>query len=78
MKIESLVKLLFNGTKETDPAEIFASEYGLDNRFAKKGMYGTGIYFADNAHYCRNYEHKQGSVSQLLVCFVIVGQSIQL
>jgi len=53
-----LVKLLFNGSRGTNPYTVLASEYGLDNRFAREGMYGTGIYFADNSNYSRDYEYK--------------------
>ena len=79
MQIQELVKLLFHGTKDTNPTEILSSEYGLDNRFAKAGLYGTGIYFADNAHYCYTYKHNINyHTSQMLVCFVITGESVQL
>ena len=50
-----LVKLMFHGSTGTDPKIIYESEYGLDNRYSKAGMYGTGIYFADNSNYSFNY-----------------------
>jgi len=51
------MKLLFNGTRSTNPEVVLSSEYGLDNRFAREGFYGTGIYFADNAHYVNDYSY---------------------
>lgn len=48
-----LVRLLFHGSKNTDPWLIYASEYGLDMRFANEGMYGKGIYFANNSLYSK-------------------------
>ena len=46
-----LVKLMFHGSGTTDPKLIYSGEYGLDNRYSKAGMYGNGIYFADNSSY---------------------------
>jgi hypothetical protein len=33
-RVYDLLQLLFHGTKSTKPIEIYASEFGLDNRFA--------------------------------------------
>ena len=52
-----MVKLLFNGSSTTCPLEIMKSDYGLDNRYAREGFYGNGIYFADNTKYCIDYAH---------------------
>lgn len=52
-----LTRLLFHGSNQTKPSQIYASDYGLDMRFANAGMYGTGIYFANSSHYSRSYEH---------------------
>jgi hypothetical protein len=44
------------------------------------GAFGAGIYFADSANYSIGYAHPvpgQGNVKQLLLCFVIVGDSAQ-
>ena len=56
-KTWDLVKLMFHGSTGTDPKLIYESEYGLDNRYSKPGMYGTGIYFADNSSYSFNYQY---------------------
>jgi len=52
-----LVKLLFHGSKNTDSQQIYASESGLDLRFANPGNWGRGIYFANNSKYSLNYSH---------------------
>ena len=57
-RVSDLSQLMFHGTKSTKPEEIYASEYGLDNRFASQGMYGKGIYFANNANYSIVYQHR--------------------
>ena len=51
-----LVKMMFNGPKSnTDPKVIYSGEYGIDQRFAANGMYGRGLYFADNSAYSINF-----------------------
>lgn len=52
-----VVKLLFHGSKNTDPKLIYGTENGLDLRFAKNGVWGQGIYFANNSRYSLNYSH---------------------
>jgi len=76
--IWDIVKILFNGTRDTNPTNILKSDYGLDNRFSREGMYGTGIYFADNSNYSKTYAYQDNvsNTSQMFFCFVIVGESI--
>jgi hypothetical protein len=57
LQIDDIVKHLFHGSRETDPALIYGTETGLDFRFSNSGMYGRGIYFADNSQYSSNYAH---------------------
>ena len=33
-RVYDLLQLMFHGTKQTKPIEIYASEFGLDSRFA--------------------------------------------
>ena len=84
-----LTRLLFHGSNNTKPSQIYASDYGLDMRFANAGMFGTGIYFANNSHYSRSYEHKATNVlgsdgqqhataSQMFFCLVATGESVSL
>ena len=56
---DQIIKLLFHGTSKTDPKEIYESDEGLDIRFSKFGMYGQGIYFADNSRYSHKYAYKK-------------------
>lgn len=56
LPLNSLIKVLFHGTRNTDPTEIVTKEWGLDMRYANEaGAYGPGIYFADNAAYSNTY-----------------------
>jgi len=41
----------------TAPDQIALSENGLNINYANSGVYGNGIYFADNAAYSQNYAH---------------------
>ena len=67
---------MFHGSARGDPKVIYESEDGLDIRFARPGMYGVGIYFADNAKYSHSYAFKNsdGTFSMFL-CFVLPGLS---
>ena len=51
------MKHLFHGSNQTDPNLIYASEDGLDIRFANAGAFGTGIYFANNSAYSHSFTH---------------------
>ena len=74
-----MVKHLFHGTRNTDPAAIFATEDGFDIRFSNAGAYGTGIYFANNANYSSNYCHPlPNGEFQMFVAIVLIGDSVNL
>ncbi len=49
--INLILKHLFHGPGATDPSLVYKSESGLDMRFSKPGMYGKGIYFAEQSSY---------------------------
>jgi len=56
-KPNEMIRHLFHGTKGTDPKLIYESKYGLDIRFARSGLYGEGIYFAEHSSYSHQYAH---------------------
>jgi len=58
MAYDSLMRLLFHGTRETNPEIIYKGEEGFDFRFSKEGMFGKGIYFAEDPAYSHNYAYK--------------------
>ena len=67
-------KLLFHGTRSTEPEKIYAGEVGFDMRRSARGMWGEGCYFAVNASYSRNYAHGLPSgMNQMLVARVLTG-----
>ena len=55
--LSELVRFLFHGVRTgLDPKQIAMSEAGLDMRYASPaGLYGSGIYFADNSAYSVAY-----------------------
>ena len=67
---------MFHGSARGVPKTIYESEDGLDIRFARMGMYGIGIYFADNSQYSHSftYRNPDGTCSMFL-CFVLPGLS---
>ena len=46
-------------------------------KYAKSsGIYGPGIYFADNAAYSQAYAHRNSNgICKMLLCFVLVGDA---
>lgn len=65
-----------SGRGGATPKMIYESEDGLDIRFARAGMYGTGIYFADNSAYSHSYTYRSDAgVYSMFVCFVLPGLS---
>jgi hypothetical protein len=56
--LSQLIRVLFHGTRMTPPEQIALSENGLNINYSNSGVYGSGIYFADNAAYSQNYAHQ--------------------
>ena len=60
--LNQLIRLLYHGTRHTDPKLIVTGEAGLDMRYAHGGgAYGSGVYFADNAAYSQTYAYGNGA-----------------
>ena len=70
-------KLLFHGTRDTDPKEIYKGDSSFDMRFSRQGLWGRGNYFAVNASYSDAYAHSVHgtNMKKLLVAFVLTGLS---
>ena len=71
-------KLLFHGTRGTDPKVIVESVKGIDFRYSNQHrnlLWGKGAYFAVNASYSDNYSHHNSSGKQMLLVRVLTGQS---
>ena len=70
-------KLLFHGTRNTDPKEIYKGDSSFDSKFSRQGMWGNGNYFAVNASYSNGFAHSvHGTdMKKMLVAFVLTGLS---
>lgn len=71
-------KLLFHGSRATDPVSIITSEKGFDFRYGSEDcLWGKGTYFAVRASYCNSrfaFNTRQGT-KQVFVACVLTGKS---
>jgi len=74
---DTVEKMLFHGSRGTDPRDIYNGEDGFDMRFSASGMWGQGVYFAENASYSNGYVHicqEMGqTVRKFFLASVLVG-----
>ena len=71
--------LLFHGTRNNKPSDIYEHEEGFDLRFGRAGMWGNGNYFAVNASYSNSYAyHLPDGTRQMLLAKVLTGYSTEL
>lgn len=74
-----VLKLLFHGSRQTKPEQIYASDEGLDMRFSRDGMFGVGIYFANNAAYSHTYAyHESDGTLQIFLVWVNQGKACRM
>jgi len=68
-------KMLFHGTRTTDPKLIYeGKEEGFDMRFAQDGMWGRAIYFHTNASFSNDFRFTTNSRTNImLLAKVLVG-----
>ena len=66
--------LLFHGSRQTQPEQIYKSEKGFDFRFANQGLWGEGAYFAVNAQYSDKYAYElSDGRRQFFMALVLTG-----
>jgi len=71
-KPKNMIKMLFHGTKRTDPKVIYDGTEGFNPKYSSKGVWGRGIYFSSSASFsCKRYAHSNRDV--ILAC-VITGK----
>jgi len=74
-------RLLWHGTKNTEPHLIYNGEKGFMTQFASEGYWGKGTYFAEKACYSHHYAHipkDNQDHRQLFLAEVIVGEAVVL
>lgn len=70
-------RLLFHGSSQTRPEQIYKSEKGFDFRFANRGLWGEGAYFAVNAQYSNKYAYVlSDGKRQFFLALVLTGESL--
>jgi hypothetical protein len=73
-----LARCLATGTGKVDPREVFNGVEGFDVRFSRKGLFGTGTYFAVDAAYStrKQYAFSKGdSTYQVILATVLTGNA---
>ena len=56
--------LLFHGTRNAPPSDIYQHEEGFDMRFGRAGMWSKGNYFAVKASYSNKYAYRLSDSTQ--------------
>ena len=72
---------VWHGTSKHDPATIFRDEQdGFMMQHCVKGMWGRGLYFAENASYSDRYSHELGDTDErcFLLAKLLVGDSVHI
>ncbi|KAI6646906.1 Sacsin-like [Oopsacas minuta] len=71
-----LIKPLFHGSSSTDPEVIIQDPVGFNVKYAKEGMWGRGIYFAQNASYSHGLAYKDSTgICSMFLSKVFVGNA---
>ena len=66
---------MWHGTKNSDPKLFYQGDEGFDIKYANKGMWGNGIYFAENASYCLGYSYEhENNVKGMFLASVNLGR----
>lgn len=75
--VEANEKLLFHGTRNTNPGAILSSQDGFDCRLASnQNLWGPGAYFAEDLSYVDPYGFRCSTSSkQVIIASVIIGNS---
>ena len=72
--VQENVRELWHGTKNSDPELFYKGDEGFDIKYANKGMWGNGIYFAENASYSLGYSYNhQNNVKGMFLALVNLG-----
>ena len=73
--VQENVRELWHGTRESKPSLFYKGEEGFDIKYSNQGMWGKGIYFAENAGYSLNYSYKhRNNVKGMFFALVNLGR----
>ena len=57
LTFDEAFKLLWHGSRSTNPNKIIQSDVGFDMRYAADGNWGKGIYFSEKVSYSQGFQH---------------------
>ena len=69
-------ELLFHGTRNNKPEDIYKGADGFDMRFSNAGMWGRGNYFAVNSSYSNSYAFSANGTRKMFAAYVLTGNSV--
>lgn len=69
-------ELLFHGSRQNKPEDIYRGGEGFDMRFSAFGMWGRGNYFAVNSSYSDAYAFHTNRVRKMFAAWVLTGNSV--
>ena len=74
-----LTRSLFHGSRQKPADYLIQNIDGLDPQFSDGGMWGRGVYFAENASYSDSYAHRLPDGNrEMLYCEVLIGKYCEL
>ena len=59
--VQENVMQLWHGSNKNKPSLFYKGEEGFDIKYSNPGLWGRGIYFAENASYSLNYSHNHNN-----------------
>jgi hypothetical protein len=73
--VQENVKELWHGTRNNKPSLFYKGEEGFDIKYSNQGMWGKGLYFAENASYSLGFSHDHGNnVKGMFLALVNLGR----
>ena len=70
---------VWHGTRTTDPKVIYEDRQdGFMMQHSRQGMWGRGIYFAENASYSDGYAHTHGGQKTFILAKLLAGEEVHL
>lgn len=68
-------ELLFHGSRQNKPEDIYRGGEGFDMRFSAFGMWGRGNYFAVNSSYSHSFAYHTNGARKIFAAWVLTGNS---
>lgn len=70
-------ELLFHGTRQNKPEQIYGGGEGFNMHFSRQGLWGKGNYFAVNSSYSDSFAYRAKSgAKKMFAAWVLTGNSV--